>query len=256
MHCTKQEMLSSNNTYRIFADFYDDYAGKFTADLEFYRSFTNPNEKIIEIGCGTGRILEYFLNDGHEITGVDISPEMLQKAAGKLKKWSDNGRLNLLLHDFSEKRMEMLFDKALVTFYTFNYIFNDPVVFLKNIHDSLRKNGLLLMDLFYPASFFDKSIDGIWTEKEFQADGVNISIRDNRKMKENTEHRQQIFSVNGKETKIDTYRKYYNPAEIKELILIAGFQHVEMAAGYDIKAFGSTIKEPDLKTNFIVKAIK
>ena len=37
---------------------------------------------ILDLGCGTGRpISEYFIEQGHQITGVDFSPNMLEITA-------------------------------------------------------------------------------------------------------------------------------------------------------------------------------
>ena len=78
--------------------------------------------KIIEAGCGTGRILEYLLNTDCKVTGVDISQDMLDKASGKLKHWIDSGDMSLINHNFSFDRINYLFDVASVTTKSFNCI--------------------------------------------------------------------------------------------------------------------------------------
>jgi ubiquinone/menaquinone biosynthesis C-methylase UbiE len=77
-------MIHSIDTYKAFSDFYDSYVGKFNEDFDFYKTYCNKSDSIIEIGCGTGRILDYFLKQNYKITGVDISDEMLNKAKDKL----------------------------------------------------------------------------------------------------------------------------------------------------------------------------
>ncbi|MBN2520560.1 MAG: hypothetical protein JXB17_08660, partial [Bacteroidales bacterium] len=62
-------MQKPEETYRNFARYYDIYVTGFTGDLEMYRKFCKPGENILEIGCGTGRILEFLLKEGHQITG-------------------------------------------------------------------------------------------------------------------------------------------------------------------------------------------
>ena len=57
--------IDSKETYKIFSDFYDMYVGQFSEDLEFYKTYCSKSDKIIEIGCGTGRILEYFLKSDY-----------------------------------------------------------------------------------------------------------------------------------------------------------------------------------------------
>lgn len=249
-------MINSIETYKLFADFYDLYAGKFHADLEFYKSFCTETDRIIEIGCGTGRILDYFLESNYCITGVDISQAMLDKATQNLNKWLDSGRLELINHDFTNCSLPKKFDKALVTFYTFNYILDNPADFLKNIHKSLTKNGLILIDAFYPNLLSDKSIDNKWLDKEIILPGKKIKIKDKRRMAGNTERRQQVFYSNGKEIIINSDRKYYRPQELQDYLRIAGFSNIKFSVGYNLNGFCHTIDETKLKNNYIVKARK
>ena len=249
-------MINPADTYKIFADFYDLYTGKFEADLDFYKSNCNNTGKIIEIGCGTGRILEYLLSLGYELTGVDISQEMLDKAAVKLKKWTNNGKLRLINHDFTNSSLSDTFDTALLTFYTFNYIVDKPVNFLQNIYDILPDKGLLLADLFYPNTMYDKSIDNKWVVKEYLIEGKQVKIKDKRQMAGRTEHRSQIFCIDNQEVKIETDRRYYSPAEMKELLLTAGFSNISFSPDYDLTGFTDRLDETGLKSNYIVKAIK
>lgn len=41
-------------------------------------------QKVLEVGCGTGLFLEWFLRLGHEVTGIDPSPCMLSMARRRL----------------------------------------------------------------------------------------------------------------------------------------------------------------------------
>jgi SAM-dependent methyltransferase len=249
-------MNCSIETYKIFADFYDLYVGKFSTDYDFYKSNCTNTDKIIEIGCGTGRILEYLLRLNLKVTGVDISQEMLDKAQMKLRKWISSGDLSLINHNFTTGKLETRFDKALLTFYTFNYIHDDPKDFLFNIHESLNENGLLLMDLFYPNSLFDRSINDKWLGKKYTIDGTLIKIRDKRKMIDDIEYRQQIFNINKIETKIDTERKYYSPMVLCDLLKFAGFKQIEFSFDYDLNGFSSMIDDKTLENNYIVRAKK
>lgn len=247
-------MNSSTDTYKIFSDFYDLYIGKFDSDLDFYKSYCNKTDKILEIGCGTGRILNVLLQEGCRLTGIDISLEMLDKAREKYYHQIQNGKLVLINHNFETDRCSDHFDRILLTFYTFNYILNRPVDFLSNIKSSINENGLLLMDLFYPNALYDKTIDGKWIDKELCIDGQTNKIRDCRTMDKDIEHRQQVFSINDTETIIDTVRKYYSPSTLKDMLETAGFSNIEFSYDYDHRKFAETIDESGLTNNYIVKA--
>ncbi|MGA3085045.1 MAG: class I SAM-dependent methyltransferase, partial [Thermodesulfobacteriota bacterium] len=110
-------------TYSLFAKFYDAYVEDFAGDIPFYLSLaSNTHSPILEIGCGSGRVLLSLLRDGHVVTGVDISEEMLRLAGDKLQKNHLIEKCTLLNHNFVDSSLSQKIGLALVTFYTFNYL--------------------------------------------------------------------------------------------------------------------------------------
>src|SRR5262249_48840721 len=60
---------------------YDDSladASLFSADLNFARQFFTTPGRLIDLGCGTGRLLLGFAARGFSVLGVDLSEEMLR----------------------------------------------------------------------------------------------------------------------------------------------------------------------------------
>ena len=56
-------------------------------DRPFYRDIIRASgQPTLDIGCGTGRLLLDYLDDGIEIDGVDVSPEMLEICRQKAQK--------------------------------------------------------------------------------------------------------------------------------------------------------------------------
>lgn len=43
-----------------------------------------PGKEVLEVGCGTGIFLQWFLEQGHQVTGLDASPYMLNLAEKRL----------------------------------------------------------------------------------------------------------------------------------------------------------------------------
>lgn len=52
-------------------------------ELEFYLSYAEKGKKILEPLCGSGRFLVPFLERGFDISGIDMSKEMLEKLKAK-----------------------------------------------------------------------------------------------------------------------------------------------------------------------------
>lgn len=70
----------------VHAKFYDATDGKLTKDVEFYvRAALASAGPVLELGCGTGRILLPTASAGVHIVGLDSSPAMLASCANKLR---------------------------------------------------------------------------------------------------------------------------------------------------------------------------
>jgi ubiquinone/menaquinone biosynthesis C-methylase UbiE len=84
------EREHSDNTpiFDYIADVYDETRGPLAQEvLQFLVDYLSDSKSILEIGTGTGRISIPLQNSGFDITGVDVSNNMLEKARTKgLKK--------------------------------------------------------------------------------------------------------------------------------------------------------------------------
>src|SRR5207249_4667681 len=68
-----------------FARFYDWDTDTEADDLDFYRNMAaRTGGPVLEVGCGTGRVLLPFAKAGTRLTGIDVSPWMLARARAEL----------------------------------------------------------------------------------------------------------------------------------------------------------------------------
>jgi ubiquinone/menaquinone biosynthesis C-methylase UbiE len=90
MNCRIQGKIRPMNTtdpYRKFAPGFDRFAEPYLrslrkAGLAFYPP--RAGMKVLDIGCGTGTLLQHYQRAGCEIFGIDVSPSMFAVAQQKL----------------------------------------------------------------------------------------------------------------------------------------------------------------------------
>jgi len=79
------------NLYRNTAYLYDlDARDIVNDDIPFYIEYAKKQDGVVlELGCGTGRVAIALAGAGHDVTGLDLSQDMLDVFRGKLIKQPD-----------------------------------------------------------------------------------------------------------------------------------------------------------------------
>ena len=116
-------------------------------DSRYYNRLLNDYQcrSILELGCGTGRVLEYLYERGLNITGIDCSREML--CFSKKSRFCPTAEMDMRKLGFS-----CCFDAVLIPHNTLNLIgkIDDINACLAEIRRVLLPHGLLVLHLFVP----------------------------------------------------------------------------------------------------------
>ncbi|HBK61047.1 MAG TPA: hypothetical protein DDZ84_09680 [Firmicutes bacterium] len=92
----------------FFAEFYDILHSSYDADLQMYLGLAREyGDPLLELGCGTGRLLIPLAAAGHEITGVDLSRDMLARCQEKLDIEGEAARRHVTLVQADIRRFEL-----------------------------------------------------------------------------------------------------------------------------------------------------
>jgi ubiquinone/menaquinone biosynthesis C-methylase UbiE len=101
---------------------------------------SNVTGSVLEVGVGTGKNLPYY-PQGIELTGVDISPKMLQKAQRKADTLKI--KANLLVMDIEQMSFpDRYFDYVVATFVFCSV--PDPIKGLREVRRVLKGDGTAL----------------------------------------------------------------------------------------------------------------
>ena len=78
------KILEENKkTYNEISDEFDQTRRKYSSELEDLKKYIVPDEKILDLGCGNGRLYEIFSGENVDYTGVDFSENLIETARGK-----------------------------------------------------------------------------------------------------------------------------------------------------------------------------
>lgn len=137
----------------VYARFYDLDFGDTDADLLMIQQFASRcGSPILDVACGSGRVLLHLARQGYTVTGVDIAKAMLARARRKVTAESLDGRVTLLQQDMRDLEIEDRFNLAVVAVNSFMHLLDvrDQLAALGSIRRHLQPGGLLLLDLFNP----------------------------------------------------------------------------------------------------------
>ncbi len=139
--------------FDAFARFYDADYGAIDDDLDFYRELARRSGgRVLEVMCGSGRLLAPLARAGLRVVGIDISGAMLARARVRLQAAGLLDRVELIEGDICARAPQGPFGLAIVAINSFMHLPGtaEQLAALGTIHAALRPGGLLALDLFNP----------------------------------------------------------------------------------------------------------
>lgn len=165
--------------YDPFARYYDADFRDFAEDIPFLREMARrTGGPLLELMCGTGRVLLPLAEAGFAITGVDISPSMLDLARASVEEAELRDRVTLLQGDVRD--VELPADSFALAFVAVNSFMHleavrDQLAALANVRRALTRRGLLVIDLFNPdPADFAREDNRLVLDREYELDGRHV----------------------------------------------------------------------------------
>jgi SAM-dependent methyltransferase len=142
----------------FLAEFYDSVVPYFERpDVTFFVEMAQlSGGPVLELGCGTGRVLIPTAKAGIEIVGVDASQMMLSVCRKKLLSASPDVRsrvTGLVEADMRNFELNRKFNLVTIPFRPFQHLLTveDQMSCLRNIRRHLADSGKLVLDIFNPS---------------------------------------------------------------------------------------------------------
>ena len=234
------------------ARFFDaDYAG-YLDELPVLQAYAKrTGGPLLELGCGTGRLLVPLAQAGYRVTGVDLSPEMLRLARAKAEQAGVTGLLTLIQGDYAAAPLAGPYRLAFVVMNSFLHLTTQAgqLTALRHWREHLAPGGLLLIDVYHPDVQQLATLDGrlewdkTWTDP---ATGATVMkwITRTVELAEQTLHVNLIYDEIAADgalhrTVVPYDARYLWRFEAELLLDKAGFALEALYGGWDMAPFES-----------------
>ena len=134
-------------------DYYDIVSSGLEHDVEFYVNLAEEVEgKVLELGCGTGRVTIPIARSEKEIVGLDSNPFMLDKGKKKGKMARIGNHMQFVEGDMREFRFRETFSLIIIPYRSFLHLLTvkEQLDTLCNIYRHLSPGGLIALNMFVP----------------------------------------------------------------------------------------------------------
>ena len=231
------------SSYERFAEVYDELMTDIPYDeyVEWV-SLNAPSEqfpKVLDIGCGTGVLGMMLVSAGYEVSGLDLSEEMLAVAADRFAQ----ANLSVPLYCMSMHELDGFeqMDVITIAIDSLNYVTEaaDVLETLKRAHTALREGGQLFFDIHSLYKMNEIFLDGPFTYDDGELTYVWHTEPGDF---EHSVYHQMTFFVQEKSTGLferfdeEHFQRTFAPEQYVAWLQAVGFSHVEVTADWEKSA--------------------
>ena len=243
--------------YAVTAEFYDYVVPYQTREdvVFFVEAAQASGGPVLEVGCGTGRVLIPTARAGIAITGIDLSPYMLDVCQRRLAQEpaTVQNRVQLDLADMRDFDLGQTFPLIMIPFRPFQHLIEveDQIACLRCIQRHLADDGRFILDLFnpsLPALTRDVTGEEVSDEPEFTMPDGRRVLRRSRVVKRDVFRQYQdvelIYYITHPDGRTERLvhafpMRYLFRYEVEHLLARCGFEVEALYADYDKSPYGS-----------------
>jgi SAM-dependent methyltransferase len=238
--------------YDRFAPFYDLEFAEFDDDWPLYRAFADHSGgPILELGCGTGRLVVPLAEAGYDVVGVDRSPAMLGLARAAVERAGVRARVTLVEDDMRtlDTLGQRRFRLAFCAINSFLHLGSqeEQLAALGAIFARLDPGGVLLLDLFPPHPDILDEYDGRLIHAGTyhdpatgeRIDKLSTTVLDSAEQRMDTTFFYDRLRADGRVERVAapfTFR-YVGRYELQLLLERVGYTAVAFYGSYDLEPF-------------------
>jgi SAM-dependent methyltransferase len=238
--------------YAAIAELYDLEHDAFEDDVPFYlQSITAVGDPVLELGCGSGRLLRPIADAGFRVTGLDQSGPMLDRARASLRGARQKRRVTLVegAMEQAESAPGGPFGVVLFSLNGFMHLPSPEQqrAALASARRALDPRGQLIIDVYNPTtSSLQSYAQGIINEGSWRtAAGVDVEKYSSRVVSfaDQVIHTRiwyDLIEPDGGVRRVRTAfdLRYVHRHELELMLELAGFTAWQIYGSYELDPYG------------------
>ena len=237
------------DAYADIAALYDlEHAG-FGDDVALYRQFAHATGgPILELACGSGRILVPLAEDGHHITGIDRSAAMLARARRALMQSVPNAHAHLIHADMTAAVSAPSGQFAFVIIGLNSLLHAESSAeqraILAAAHTASAEDALLVIDALNPSPDGLQALAGTALDGEWDDAGRHVQKFSDRHVDSATQTIQTsiwydtiVTDGSVHRTATDFPMRYIHHAELLLMLELTGWLPADTYGSYDLDPY-------------------
>jgi SAM-dependent methyltransferase len=220
----------------MWAPFYDELFNDSASEIEFLKGYAGEPPRALELAVGSGRIAVPLAASGVEVTGIDISDDMIALLRAKI----DGDEITIIKGDFAGVGVDQTYPLVYLAFNTLFALLDQErqVECFVNTARALEPGGRFVLDAFVPdVTRFDRYQTRLAVESitSSQAHAYELSIHDPVAQRVVSHHVRR--SDDGSTVVLPVTIRYAWPAEMDLMARVAGLVLEERFGWYDRRRF-------------------
>jgi SAM-dependent methyltransferase len=240
------------DAYAGIADLYDLEHESYADDVDFYLNFVEAvGDPVLELGCGTGRLLIGVAEAGFRVTGTDRSEAMLERARKQIEQAGFRDLVDLHQGEMTAAEQAPGGPFGIVII-ALNGLLHLPDTrsqraVLEAARRALDPRGMLLIDMLNPTPETLRGLDhslvheGVWhLENGTRVDKFAARRLAAATQTIATELWYDLTGEDGSVRRVATSMpmRYVHRAELELMLELAGFAEWQIYGSYDLDPFG------------------
>lgn len=213
---------------------------------EFYAS-TAPGkarQPILDLCCGTGQLALHFLEQGYQVTGIDLSEHMLQYARENASAYVESGQAQFVQMDAASFALEQQFGLVVSTFDALNHLESQDALqaCFRSVFAVLIEGGYFVFDLNTRAGLL--RWNNLSVDDSEEAMIVTRGMYDGQGDRAHTRVSGFIRAASGQYDRFEetVYNTVFDMVWVRDALLKTGWRDVRFARH---EALGVPIVEPE-----------